>query len=364
VLPHVPLRQYVLALPPDLHVRVADDPALETKLLAIFTSELEALQVALTKVGEQAQGGAVTFLQHFGSALNLHVHFHVLALDGVYVPGETPDAAPRFVRAPEPTPDQLRWLCTRVAERAGRVVARRPWKEPAHATQAPVLRVYGATPKEPAHKRLHARVEGYDVHASAPLEADDRVAVERFCRYAARGPIANGRLSRGPRDLLTYRLKTPKPDGTTELVLSPMALLERLSRLVPHPGRHMTRYHGVLASAAQWRARIVPDPTPKLQLPLRRAGARRIDWANLMRRVFLMDVLACACGATRCVIAVIEPGPTARKILEHLGLPTEAPRPVPARIDQGELFSTGPPDDARQLAPEEDFDQRTGFDAA
>ena len=29
--------------------------------------------------------GAVTLIQHFGSALNLNVHFHILFLDGVYV---------------------------------------------------------------------------------------------------------------------------------------------------------------------------------------------------------------------------------------------------------------------------------------
>jgi hypothetical protein len=28
--------------------------------------------------------GAVSFIQRFGSALNLNVHFHALALDGVY----------------------------------------------------------------------------------------------------------------------------------------------------------------------------------------------------------------------------------------------------------------------------------------
>ena len=33
--------------------------------------------------------GMVTSVQRFGGALNLHVHFHTLALDGVYVPGAT-----------------------------------------------------------------------------------------------------------------------------------------------------------------------------------------------------------------------------------------------------------------------------------
>ena len=181
------------------------------------------------------------------------------------------------------------------------------------------------------------------MHASSPYEASARVAVERFIRYALRGPIAGGRLTTGPRELLTYRLKAPKPDGTTELVLSPMALLERLSKLIPLPGRHMVRYHGVLANAAPWRKQIVPKPLGELPFPLRRVGPRRIDWANLLKRVYLLEVLACACGGTRRVIATIEQGTAARKILKHLGLPDTAPKLEPARLDQHELWPTGPP---------------------
>jgi len=197
-------------------VRVAGDPQLESGLLRLFTEELFELQRALAKAGDGARGGSVTFIQRFGSSLNLHVHFHTLALDGVYVPGATAEDPPRFVRAPEPTPEQLRWLCSRVAERAARLVARRPWREPDDARQSQVFKVLGAEPREPQPKRLHARVSGFDLHASAPMEAHERVAIERFCRYALRGPIANGRLSLGPRDQVFYRLKAPRADGRTQ----------------------------------------------------------------------------------------------------------------------------------------------------
>ena len=128
------------ALPPDLHLRVARDPELEGKLLRAFSEELEELLHATTKAGERGRGGHVTFLQHFGSALNLHLHFHTLALDGVYLPGKTPEDAPVFVPAPEPTPDQVRWLCDRVVTRARRLIARRPWHEPAEERALPVFK--------------------------------------------------------------------------------------------------------------------------------------------------------------------------------------------------------------------------------
>jgi|TARA_B110000495_G_C22929764_1_gene543460 hypothetical protein len=45
------------------------------------------------------QCDSVTFVQRFGSALNLNPHFHVLMLDGGYVCGEG-GAAPVFVPPP------------------------------------------------------------------------------------------------------------------------------------------------------------------------------------------------------------------------------------------------------------------------
>jgi len=58
VLPHVPLRQWVLAMPPEMQVRVVNDPALETRLLALFTKELEEVLRATAKAGARAQAGS------------------------------------------------------------------------------------------------------------------------------------------------------------------------------------------------------------------------------------------------------------------------------------------------------------------
>jgi len=45
--------------------------------------------------------GSVSFVQRFGSALNLNPHFHVLMLDGVYATAEDGDAelcsSPRYM---------------------------------------------------------------------------------------------------------------------------------------------------------------------------------------------------------------------------------------------------------------------------
>ena len=54
--------------------------------------------------------------------------------------------------------------------------------------------------------------------------------------------------------------------------------------------------------------------------------SRNYTWADLMKRVFLVDVLQCErCGGRMKILAAIHPPDTTRKILECLGLPTRAP---------------------------------------
>jgi hypothetical protein len=65
-----------------------------------------------------------------GSTLNLHVHFHVLALDGVYV--REGDQAPRFVRAPTPTNAEIAALVERTARRIRRASGAHPARDRPH----------------------------------------------------------------------------------------------------------------------------------------------------------------------------------------------------------------------------------------
>ncbi len=62
------------------------------------------------------------------------------------------------------------------------------------------------------------------------------------------------------------------------------------------------------------------------------AATPRVDWANLLRRSFEVDGMACAkCGGPVRVLAVITEREPARSILAHLGLPTDATPPARAR---------------------------------
>ena len=71
----------------------------------------------------------------------------------------------------------------------------------------------------------------------------------------------------------------------------------------------------------------------------KRRARRNLLWAELMSRVFGINVLKCPECSGQCrVIACIEDPKVIRKILRHLGLPTQGATLHPAR---------GPPD--RQL---------------
>lgn len=59
---------------------------------------------------------------------------------------------------------------------------------------------------------------------------------------------------------------------------------------------------------------------------------RHFAWADLLRRIFLFDILACAdCGGRLRLVATIQEPAVVEKILLHLGLPVDARSPAPAR---------------------------------
>ena len=71
---------------------------------------------------EQADGGAVTLIQRFGSAANLNIHLHCLVLDGVY---RRTDGEPVFVEVPAPTDEALQALLHMIIGRLMKLLTRR-----------------------------------------------------------------------------------------------------------------------------------------------------------------------------------------------------------------------------------------------
>jgi len=141
-------------------------------------------------------------------------------------------------------------------------------------------------------------------------------------------------------------MKRPR-HGSAWLALTQDELLAKLATLVPPPRVHAVRYHGVFAPHAGLRSRVVPDrsaqrassplPAPVSppvkaleQLPPLRTY--RVPWADLLEKVFALDVLACPeCDGRLQLIAFIAQPALARRILDHLGLASTGPPVAPAR---------------------------------
>jgi len=198
---------------------------------------------------------------------------------------------------------------------------------------------------------------GFNIHAGVALQADDRPALERLCRYIARPPIATERLELTPRGNVRCHFRKPWRNGTAYVEHSLLEIVERLAVLVPEPRGHLLVYHGSLAPNTALRSRVVPaafdpspDPCPKCpaeaenqveDFPAR--GRARLTWAQLSKRVFGIDALACpACAGGRLeLISFITEPETILRILSSVGLPTRAPPIEPARpLDDPELDST------------------------
>jgi hypothetical protein len=141
--------------------------------------------------------------------------------------------------------------------------------------------------------------------------------------------------------------------------------LERLAVLTPWPRVNLILYCGVLAPRATWRAVLIArslgvdaspvEPSGERDEEASHAGPSRpwaYQWAELMRRTFAFDVLACPrCGGRLRPVALIQQASVVQRILRHLGLPTEVPEPRPARAPPRRL---GTLEDHSKDAPELD----------
>lgn len=392
VFPAVPVRQWVLSLPRDLRFAAAREPMVARRILEIFVRTLFARQrraARRTGVADPRTAG-VTAVQRFGGAINLNVHFHTLVPDGVF--DLSGDGPARFVPLRAPSDEDVERILERVIRRVEGTLGRldldlAPDDDAFTALQAQEAGRRMRFPDPFRHTRRSALLDGFSLHAGTHVHANDREGLERLCRYAMRPPLALDRLSAGEEGRLVYRMKRPR-SGALYLLLTPDELLARLATLVPPPRTHALRYHGLFAPNAKGRERVVPggegrqkrrcparpapgpqprgEPTAEaasasasgerpLQLtppaapePPRGddvAGAARyrVPWAELLRKVFAIDVLECPrCAGRLELIAFIADGGVARRILAHLGLATHPPPLTKARTAEGRPEDPGP----------------------
>jgi hypothetical protein len=289
VLPAVPVRQWVLSLPWELRALAAFEADVLSALVRIF---IEALFTRYQKcasdhgLGEVACG-AITHVQRFGSSLDLNVHFHVIVADGVFVRDVASN--PTFHAAPPPTREELSGIVRRVRRRAIAWLARKghlkgssdpdvqdsPAQTSLDACAAIAMRrgviqslrddvdaekdLVAAADTPPANGNA-VECDGFNLHASVVVSADDDLGRERLMRYGARPPLALDRIRRLPGGRIAYRIKNLRDGRAKNRGMTSLEFMARLAALVPPPRLPLLRYHGVFAPRSRWRREVVPRP--------------------------------------------------------------------------------------------------------
>jgi len=226
VLPAVPMRQWVLSLPFRLRYLLAWNHELCREVLAVYARALRGFyRRRARRAGiHDAETGAVTAIQRFGSGLNLNVHLsHARPRRGVRARRRSLALRARAAAGAA----RARAARRAIARRVERVLARHglpldeadadardPLAEDAPALAAlcaasvtgrSVLgRAAGArvarigndpdtyTPKP--ETLWHARHAAFDLHAGRTVRADDRAGLERLAHYLLRPPLAQERI--------------------------------------------------------------------------------------------------------------------------------------------------------------------------
>jgi hypothetical protein len=356
LIPEIPTCQWVLSLPAPLRYLVAYDNNALNAVLSAFTGCLFSyLRRKAKKSGGSTLGaddyypGAVTFIQRFGSALNLNLHMHSQVSDGVYV--RYGNNKLHFIRVAPPSLEETKEITLKIAHRVHRYLEsrmgdfdafldREPLLAKCYAASLRYLSALGQNAGKPLLRLIspdlikedsidERTVMGFNLHASEAIEAHDRKGLERTIRYMGRPPLSVDRLKIAPdAKHLVLTLKSPWRDGTNKILLTPFDLLERLVALIPPPRKNLIRYHGFFGPSAEIRGALVPstqsNPNESLSIKVSRSG-----FAKLLFRVFEIDVLECPrCHSRMQTISFIRDPKAIKDILTSLKMTTAPPEAV------------------------------------
>ena len=333
LLPRVVYRQWVLVLPRRLRWFIHRDARLAGEVTRILGEVLTARLVSRSHAPRGAAPAQFHALQRFGATVNLHIHDHAVVSDGAFALEE---GLLRFYPAPEPSAEELAELVE--------LLRRRILKR---------MRDLEAVPEEVVAGMLAWPHSGFSLNAEVRVEAEDREALGRLLRYVLRPALSLKKLSYDAREgVVRYR---PGKEGLPHtLEWSPLQFMERFAAIIPPPRKHLTRYYGALGPRSRLRRALTAATKAQATCEELEAGfavqwllaaakgvaraAREVAskasraWAACIRRIFEVDPVLCeGCGGEMKLVAVILRDSEIDRVLDHLGLPRDFPRNLPAR---------------------------------
>jgi hypothetical protein len=301
------VRQWVLSLPIPLRLLLARYPSELSKVMQIIHRAISTHIV--NKAGfttKQANTGAVTLIQRFGSALNLNIHFHMLFLEGTI--SENSWGGTTFTRIKAPCHNDMVELVHTISHRIakylekvglvqrdmensylnlpiddedsllqlqGASVSYRIAMGPQQGQKVFTLQTLPAS-TEGEYGQL-ANTSGFSLHAGVFANADEPEKLERLCRYISRPAISEQRLSMTQHGKVRYELKTPYRDGTTHVFFSPIDFIGKLAALIPPPRLNLTRFFGVFAPNSNLRAQVTASQRGKNSPKLANEENKQLD---------------------------------------------------------------------------------------
>lgn len=385
LLPRVGIRQYVISFPFPLRFLLAAQPKVLTDMLGIVNRSVaslvksKAVATHQNLAGCEIHTGAVSFIQRWGSSLNLNCHLHLLVPEGVWTLENEDKQNPvtNFHTAAAPTNEDIALLCETIATRCMRYLQRKGLVAEEHpglgdfedptplstiqaasiksliatgSRSGQRVRKIGTVPGFNSNLEIKgprcAALSGFSIHANTFCNANESYKLRKLISYVSRPPLAHSRIGLQNSGDILYKLKSPFSDGTTHVLFSPIEFIEKLAALVPKPRAHLIRYAGVFSRHSNMRKFVVPHEIRARQVLTLPLGDKQedsqvktipnpkaISWAKLLKRTFDIDLSRCQIcqGDNIKVIAAILEKQAIEKILSHLNLPTQAPKIQPAR---------------------------------
>ena len=246
VLPLAPYRQYVVSFPIPLRYWLHTNKRFAAEVYAIVTKAIHCSYTdkAIALGIKDPAPGTISFLQRWGSAVNLNPHLHIIALDGVYT---RYGALARFRNLDAITDDEVATLIQAISTKVMALCIRRGYlskdgEQVAHPDLDPlfqnhvtlalatassiqgriafgpnagrtVRRIgggfgYGEEIPLAKGKRCYS-VNGFSLHANTAVNTHARDRLYKLIEYIARGPLSNERIEILPNGDVKLALKTP-----------------------------------------------------------------------------------------------------------------------------------------------------------
>lgn len=375
VFPKVPVRQWVLSLPKRLRYYLYHDPKIASKVLKIFLDEIsKQLKQHIDSPPEsKIKLGGVSFIHRFGASLNVHLHFHCVVIEGLFIANS--DDHIRYQTINTITDKDIQEVQKRVRLRVLKGFKR--WK---------LLKDY-----EVENMISWQGGGGFSVDGSVRLHKNDSKGLERLLRYCARPIFASEKLQQLSNNLLIY-----KPDKQWKssngqsyaqhpITLSPIEFIDKIATLVPPPRIHRHRYFGVLAPNSPYREQVTSHASQVLDdgsitttdslketttesndsSSTKKSSSSHYLWAILIARIYAVFPLVCPdCGGQMRIIVFIREKPIIHEILNSISEPTKPPVLSPPRAPP--LWEESLSDSSAELMlpdvlPEYEFDQRISW---